>query len=153
MNNLLVTKMSDVKAGLERLGLIVTVQDTKVEEWKRLIVHAPYKKDCTQYIMRISFHYGILNSYKVFGLPGFWFSAVRLLLEKHIIMDYIKYLVLGTQAANETLHLKEQIKRARNKKEENSMTRFYLEEKHRRFQSLINHHYYGLPLREVQNAP
>lgn len=152
MNNLQVSKLEDVKAGLERLGLIAEVGKTKVPEWKRIYVHAPHKEGCTLYVMRMSFHHGLLNSYKTFGLPGFWFTAIRVMLERKIIMDHVKYLALGVRAYNEVYHILEELPHCKTEKERNKVNRQFLEAKWRRLTQLINHHYYGHSLPEIEDA-
>lgn len=148
MNNYKVTRLEDVKAGLERLGLLAEVGNTKAPEWKRIYIHVPnYKrgedgKMITLYIGRMSFHHGILNSWKMFSMPDYWCYAINLMLKCAIILSPITYYVIGVKAYNETLHLKEAAEKAKTKK--SKMLQTFYTEKVRTFTRLFKERFPGM---------
>ena len=109
---MIVTKKEDILRGLNRLGLIAEVSKTKVKEWERIHVHQLIKprtkESCPvqRYVCKISIQNGVLYSYTFKGLPDYYCYAIKLMLEKAVILNHINFLVLGVKAYNETLHLK-----------------------------------------------
>ena len=153
-----VVHREDVKRGLERLGLVVEYGKTKVPEWTRLIGHlvlrerTKEKVPLIRYVVKISFHYGTLSSYKFFGMPDFYAYAVKLMLEKGVILNHINFYALGVKAYNGTLHLKEEADailankklsaKERKKLHHKAMLRYHWE-KQKLFASLFDERYYN----------
>ena len=90
---MLVTKKDDIIRGLERLGLITEVSKTKVKEWERIHVHQVIrertKENCPlmRYVCKISIQNGVLYSYTFKGLPDYYCYAIKLMLEKAVILN------------------------------------------------------------------
>lgn len=148
MENKKVVKIDDVKAGLERLGLLAMIGNTKDKNWKRIYIHVPQGKDHhgierpTLYIGRMSFNHGLLYSWKMFGIPDFWACAIKLMVEKGTILSHINYYVLGVQAYNETIHLREEADKLTSKKAQNKAIQNYYYVKSKLFTFLFRKRYY-----------
>lgn len=146
---MMVTKKDDILRGLNRLGLITEVSKTKVKEWERIHVHQlikPRTKENSpvqRYVCKISIQNGVLYSYTFKGLPDYYCYAIKLMLEKAVILNHINFLVLGVKAYNETLHLKERAEAETNKKLKHKAMLHYHWEKQKLFTSLFTQHYYG----------
>jgi hypothetical protein len=144
-----VVKKNDIIEGLRKLGLYVEVAKTKVKEWERIHVHVVVrettKEGCPlmRYICKISLHHGLLNTYTFKGLPDYYCYAIRLMLEKAVILNHINYLALGVKAYNNTLELKERADAETDKKLKHKATLHYHWEKKKRFTSLFTERYYG----------
>lgn len=153
-----VVRREDVKRGLERLGLVVEETRTKVPEWTRMTAHlvlrerTKEKAPLIKYIVKISFHYGVVNSYKFFGLPEYYPYAVKLMLERGVILNHINFYSIGVKAYNGTLHLKEEADsvlenkklsgKERKKLHHKAMLRYHWE-KQKLFASLFDERYYN----------
>lgn len=144
-----VTKMNDIIAGLEKLGLHVEVTGTKAKEWKRIHVHQVLRERTEEqvplmrYVAKISIHNGMLHTYTFKGLPDFYCYAVRLMLDQGKILNHINFLTLGVKAFNETLHLKEKAESETDKKRKHKAMLHYHWEKQKLFTSLFTERYYG----------
>lgn len=144
-----VTKKEDIINGLKRLGLHVEVSKTKVKEWERIHVHQVIRERTKEnlpvqrYICKISLQNGILYSYTFKGLPDYYCYAIKLMLEKAVILNHINFLALGVKAYNETLHLKERAEAETNKKLKHKAMLHYHWEKQKLFTSLFTERYYG----------
>lgn len=146
---MLVTKKDDIIRGLERLGLIAEVSKTKVKEWERIHVHQVIrertKENCPlmRYVCKIIIQNGMLYSYTFKGLPDYYCYAIKLMLEKAVILNHINFLVLGVQAYNATVHLKEKAEAETDKKLKHKAMLHYYWEKQKLFTSLFTQYYYG----------
>lgn len=143
-----VTRIDDVKVGLERLGLTAEIGDTKAKNWKRIYIHVPnYKYDpktgteITLYLGRMSFENGILQSWKLFGIPSYWACAINLMIHKAVILNHINYYALHQKAYNEAYHLKETSESCTSKKEAAKLLREFYAEKFRAFTRLFTTRY------------
>lgn len=146
---MMVTKKEDIIRGLERLGLHVEVSKTKVKEWERIHVHQVIrprtKENCPlmRYVAKISIQNGILYSYTFKGLPDYYCYAIKLMLNSAKILNHINFLVLGVQAYNQTIHLKERAEAETDKKLKHKAMLHYHWEKQKLFTSLFTERYYG----------
>lgn len=147
-----VTRIDDVKAGLERLGLLAEVGNTKVDHWKRIHIHVPnYKKsddgvDTTLYLGRMSFENGILQSWKLFGVPTYWSCAINLMIHKAVILNHITYYALHQKAYNETYHLKQESESCNKKQQAAKLLREFYTEKFRCFTKLMRNRFGDIPV-------
>lgn len=153
-----VTKKEDIINGLKRLGLFVEVAKTKVPEWERIHVHEVIRPATTErlalmrYVCKISIHHGMLHSYTVKGLPGYFAFAIKLMLTKAKILNMVNFYTLGVKAYNQTYHLKELAemilddesipKKERQKRHHKAMLHFHWE-KQKLFTSLFTERYYA----------
>lgn len=144
-----VTKKEDIINGLKRLGLFVEVAKTKVPEWERIHVHEVIRPATTErlalmrYVCKISIHHGMLHSYTVKGLPGYFAFAIKLMLTKAKILNMVNFYALGVKAYNATVHLKEKAEAETDKKLKHKAMLHYHWEKQKLFTSLFTERYYG----------